>query len=178
LVAAGILLGWVFYCDLKQRGYRFKETLLPRIAQLVDPGLQYNADGMIPPSIYESCKLYRNCDRYSGSDLFWGTYHGVSVNFSFLHTEFYTESSSRNGGRTKQWHSIFRGIFFVADFNKDFHSLTLVKPDNLEGVLGRGISSFVQKMDSSQPGKLIRMEDPVFEKEFVITTEDEQEARY
>ena len=173
-----VLSGWVLYCRLKRRAQCFKETVIPVIAQLVDPGIKYKSEGMIMPLLYKDSCLYRDYDRYSGADLFYGTYRGIHFKFSYVVSEYYTETRSDSGSRSRSWHDIFRGIFFVVDFNKEFHSLTLVKPDRIEGTLGRGISSFFQKMDSSQPGKLIRMEDAAFEKAFVITSTDELEARY
>ena len=151
----------------------FREAVIPWIIPLVDPGLKYDATKKMMARYYKESRLYRNYDHYSGDDLFYGTYRGVHLKFSRLLTEHCTK-----GDKSTEYHDIFRGIFFVVEFNKEFHSLTLVKPDKIEGTLGRGISSFFQKIDTSQPGKLIRMENPEFEKAFVITTTDEVEARY
>lgn len=70
---------------------------------------------------------------------------------------------------------IFRGIFFVADFNKNFNGHTVVLPDTAERMLGK----FGQSLQSmSSRGQLIRLEDPEFEKEFCVYSDDQVEARY
>ena len=159
--------------DAKLQARLFKVNLISDVARVVDPGIKYNADGMIMPLHYKDSRLYPdNFSSYEGKDLVYGTYRDIPFQFSWVRAVLHHDGKKSNDV------DFFRGIFFMVDFNKKFHDLTLVKPDTLEKDMGRGISSFLQKMDSSQPGKLIRMEDPEFEKEFVITTEDEQEARY
>ena len=181
LIAVSTSILWI-YCgfgrrrtsDAKLQARLFKVNLISDVARVVDPGIKYNADGMIMPLHYKDSRLYPdNFSSYEGKDLVYGTYRDIPFQFSWVRTHRHTPGDKKSNDV-----DFFRGIFFMVDFNKKFHDLTLVKPDTLEKDMGRGISSFLQKMDSSQPGKLIRMEDPVFEKEFVITTEDEQEARY
>ena len=169
--AAGICM-WIvgaFIRRLNRRSLLFRENVVPELARMIDPELKYVAEGNVMPSQYYESQLYSKFDEYDGSDLFCGTYRGIPLRFSMVH-------ATRSNGKSK--YNIFHGVFFVVDFNKEFHSLTIVKPDVMERQLGRGISSFFQKIDVSQPGKLIRMEDAEFEKAFVITTMDEVEARY
>ena len=170
--AVVIICMWIvgaFIRRLNRRSLLFRENVVPELARMIDPELKYVAEGNVMPSQYYASQLYSKFNEYDGSDLFWGTYRGVPLRFSMVH-------ATRSNGKSKC--NIFHGVFFVVDFNKEFHSLTIVKPDKMEGKLGRGISSFFQKIDVSQPGKLIRMEDAEFEKAFVITTKDEVEARY
>ena len=169
VVGVCMWIGRVFIRHLKRRPLLFRENVLPELARMIDPELKYVAKGNVMPSQYYESQLYPEFNKYDGSDLFCGTYRGIPLRFSMVH------AACSNGQST---YNIFYGVFFVVDFNKEFHSLTLVKPDRIESTLGRGISSFFQKRDSSLPGKLIRMEDAAFEKAFVITSTDELEARY
>jgi hypothetical protein len=73
--------------------------------------------------------------------------------------------------------TIFRGIFFVADFNKEFKGRTLVLPDTAERLFGRMIGNFLQSHNKERP-PLVKLEDPEFEKLFVVYGDDQIQARY
>ena len=61
--------------------------MIPLIIPLVDPGLKYDMGKKMMARYYSESRLYRDYDRYRGSDLFYGTYHGVHLKFSRLVTE-------------------------------------------------------------------------------------------
>lgn len=54
----------------------------------------------------------------------------TSIEFSQVHAEYKTETTHRDddGHETtdEHWHTIFQGIFFIADFNKDFRTQVLL----------------------------------------------------
>ena len=84
--------------------------------------------------MYKSSKLFdKNPDQYKGEDLVRGQIGKTKIAFSELHSQYYTRDDK---GR-KSWHTIFRGLFFMADFNKDFQGYTLVLPDYSQRLLGR-----------------------------------------
>ncbi|MBN2683643.1 MAG: DUF3137 domain-containing protein [Pontiellaceae bacterium] len=68
------------------------------------------------------------------------------------------------------------GAVIVADFNKHFHGRTYILPDTAEKMFGR----FGQKLQGigKSHGELVKMEDPVFEREFAVYSSDQVEARY
>ena len=71
---------------------------------------------------------------------------------------------------------MFNGLFFIADFNKDFQGWTLVLPDKAErklGYIGRAIQPSKRGLE-----KLSRFEDAEFEKFFTVYTDDPVVARY
>lgn len=70
----------------------------------------------------------------------------------------------------------FKGVFSVASFNKNLKGHTLILPDNLEKVIGK-IAQNIQKFNFRKED-LIKLEDPEFEKEFVVYSTDQVEARY
>ncbi|MDD2949516.1 MAG: DUF3137 domain-containing protein, partial [Sulfuricurvum sp.] len=98
---------------------------------------------------------------------------GVPIEFSDIHAEYQTRDSK---GRT-QWHSLFRGLFLVAEFNKNFKSKTIILPDQAEKTFGNLIGGWLQSINIAR-GKVIQLDDPVFEKKFVVYGEDPIEARY
>ncbi len=85
-------------------------------------------------------------------------------------------TSTGTGSNRKEHQSIiFKGIFFVADFNKYFDGHTVVLPDTAEKMLG-SLGQSLQSMSSR--GELVKLEDPEFEKEFCVYSDDQVEARY
>ena len=112
-------------------------------------------------------------DRYSGDDLISGVIDRTDFRCSELHTE-YKEVTYRDGKRHETWVTIFRGLFFHADFNKHINGNTYIEPDNAERLFG----SWGRKLQGSNKGKLVKLEDPEFEKLFVVFSTDQVEARY
>ncbi|MFN3813666.1 MAG: DUF3137 domain-containing protein [Aquificaceae bacterium] len=61
------------------------------------------------------------------------------------------------------WITVFKGVVFMADFNKSFKSKVLVVPNSVK------VSGGLKRM---------KMEDPEFEKYFDVYGEDQVETRY
>jgi hypothetical protein len=93
-----------------------------------------------------------------------------------VHAEDKTRSSDRTGHRRDRYRTIFKGLFFIGDFNKKFYGKTVVLPDGAERLLG-SLGSFLQSVNRSR-GELIRMDNPEFEKLFVVYGDDQVESRY
>lgn len=158
---------------------RFKQAVVPRLVRYFDPSLKFRPNAMISEAFYRrSCLFQAGYDRYEGEDLVSGFYKGVEVAFSELHTQYKTQSTDSKGRTTTCWHTIFDGVFFVADFHKDFKYRTFVLPDSAENLFGQLIGNFLQKCNLFQPGKLVRMENVEFEKAFAVYADDPIEARY
>jgi hypothetical protein len=114
-------------------------------------------------------------DRYKCEDMIGGKVGKTEIAFSEVHAEYKTTTHTGKSRHT-EWHTIFKGLFFIADFNKDFHGRTVVLPDTAEklfGLFGQTLQSW-----NSSYGQLVRLEDVEFEKEFVVYGTDQIEARY
>lgn len=175
-----VIFGFVVMVSLLYRtmtqGYvqDFKEKIIAPLIGAIDPHLFYNPDFMVSQHLFERSNLFQHSvERYSGNDYVKGSIDGVAVEFSDIHAEYQTRDSK---GRT-QWHTLFRGLFLVAEFNKFFKSKTLILPDQAEKNFGPLIGGWLQSIHSSQ-GDLIRLDDPEFEKRFVVYGNDPIEARY
>jgi hypothetical protein len=185
LVLAGILgvVVWGLITSGPIKAYRshFKQEILSRLVALVDPGLSYSADSGIDIGTFRASAIFRrDIDRYRCEDLFVGAVGATAFRFSEVHAEYKTTSTDSKGRRRTTWHTIFRGVFFVADFNKHFQGQTFVLPDTAEsmmGGLGRWFQEVGGKLDS-RPGELVSLEDPEFERLFVVHATDQVEARY
>ncbi len=138
---------------------KYKAIVIKKAAQYYFNTIDYEPYSGLSQYEFEATKLYnKTIDRYRTEDLFMGKKEKTNFSFSEVKAEYKTES--KNG---THWHNIFTGIIFVADFNKDFNSLTLVKKNAFS----------LWKSDTQ-----IKLEDPLFEKQFDVYATDETEARY
>jgi hypothetical protein len=154
----------------------FKNIIVAKLVKYIDESLEYNHTGFIPQNEYMQSLLFtRRPDRYNGDDLVQGVIGKTNIRFSELHSEYKTTTKTKNGTQT-HWHTIFKGIFIVADFHKDFKFRTLILPDTAEKMFGR-FGRKLQKM-AAPIGRLVQLEDVEFEKHFVVYSEDQVEARY
>jgi hypothetical protein len=175
ILVAGLLIGAGVLGARMTRGYRsvFKVAVIARLVRFIDENLRYSPDQGIPKSIFQTADLYKQqIDRYRSEDQVSGKVGATEIAFSEVHAEYKTKD---NKGHT-EWHTIFRGILFTGDFNKAFRGKTVVLPDTAERLLG----SLGQKLQSWTPGRddLVKLEDPEFEREFVVYGSDQIEARY
>ncbi len=171
-----IIMLFIFLLTKSTKKYtsNFKEVVIRRIINFIEESLEYYPDSCISRNEYMSSKIFpKNPDRYRGDDLVTGKPDKTELRFSEVHSEYKTKDSK---GRT-QWHTIFKGIFFIADFNKNFNGETFVLPDVAEKVFGSWLGNLFQKWN---PGRadLVKLEDPDFEKLFVVYSDDQIEARY
>lgn len=182
VAAIGGSVAWYLFNRGRMRAYRhnFKQHVLGRLIELRNPGLYYSPNGMISEHEFRASQIYRRrIDRYRGEDLISGTIGATAFRFSEVHAEYKTTTTDSKGRRKTTWHTIFKGIFFVADFNKHFNGVTLVYPDLHEGLLG-GFGQTLQAWGGSLSGhgEIVKLEDPEFEELFVAYSDDQVEARY
>jgi uncharacterized protein DUF3137 len=184
LVGAIVLSVIVFFAGLylaapakRQYVSRFKEGAIRPVIGFIDPRLTYHPDASIGQVTFAQAGIFtHSIDRFSGDDLVSGTVGSTAMRFSELHAEYKTQSVNSKGQVKTTWHTIFKGLFFEADFNKSFHGETFVRTDVAEKLFG-AIGQALQKPLFGK-SELVTLEDPEFEKEFVVKSTDQQEARY
>lgn len=153
----------------------FKMLVLPPLMRAFGE-IDYSPHDFIPESDFRLCQLFRAPEIYSGEDLVSIRIGATAMQVSQVHAEYETKDSK---GREER-HTIFRGLFVIADFNKNFSGMTLLYPDTAEKMLGR-FGQTLQSLNGkiSHGGReLVKLEDPEFEKEFVVYSHDQVEARY
>ena len=168
----------VFIKSNKAKAYRekFKKEIAGTIVHLIDPEWEYQPEGyIIEDEYYESGFFRKYCDNYEGDDLVTGVIDKTDFRCSELHTEYKTQSTNSNGSTSTSWHTIFRGLFFHADFHKHFSGETYLSP-NLTGGFFKKIKTFIYKNTSK--GKLVKLENPEFGKIFMVHSSNPGEARY
>lgn len=173
---AGCLLG--AFLKAKELREKFKDVVVGNLVRALYPSFEYHSTQYISESVYAESGLFpRKYDKYQGDDLVVGKVGSTDLAFSELHTQYKSESVDSKGRRNTKWVTIFRGIFFHADFHKEFQGATYVLPDRAESFFGKWIGQGIQSV-FSRHGEIVKLENPEFEKRFVTYSKDQQEARY
>lgn len=157
---------------------RFKHQIITSLLGSMAEEVRYAPDGdrRILAEYHHSELFPRQPDREQIEDTLFARIGQTDVSLSELHTE-YKETTRDKDGKTKTtWHTIFRGLFISADFHKEFRGKTFVRSDLAEKLFGQS-GRFIQKPVFSN-FQLIQLEDPDFEREFVVYAIDQVEARY
>ena len=170
---AGFILISVF-----SKSYRkeYKKRIITRITAFVDEGLTYTPEGTIPKSEFVKSEIFPlSCDRFTGEDHFRGKLGKTHIEFSEVVAK-HRNTSGSGSNKKDNYSIIFRGLFIIADFNKHFAGRTVVLPDAAEKLFGN-LGKMMQSWNLSRD-KLIKLEDPEFENQFVVYGTDQIEARY
>lgn len=171
MASCGIFM-FIYKIEMSGFSSLFKDELIEKLVLFVDENLKYSKNNYIREYEYRASSLFpQSIDRFSGDDFVSGKIDGVDIKFSEIHSEVKEETDK---GKT-YWKTIFRGLMFVADFNKNFKGKTVILPDKSEKLLG-SISHFFQSFSSR--GELVKMDNSKFEREFAIYSDDQIEARY
>ncbi len=168
----------LWFTNKKFKRYKidFKNNVVKKIVELIDAKWKYEPGSFINQSEYVQSGLFKKpWDRYRGDDLIYGVIDKTDFRLSELHTEYKTVTVDSKGQRTEHWHTIFKGLFAHADFNKEIKGKTLVLPDVAERIFGK-FGQKLQKIGSK--GQLVKLENIEFEKYFVVYSDDQIEARY
>lgn len=171
-VEAGVF-AVLYYLIIKNYRREFKEKVVYSLVSLFGDNFKYFPEDKINSVKYDLSGLFLiPYDKYEGEDYVKGSLKNVAFEFSDIHTEYKTTDSK---GRT-QWHTIFKGTFFLSEFNKSFKGIVLVYPDYSERFLGSVANTF-QKFNSNGL-EFVKMDSPEFEKEFKVYSNDQILARY
>ena len=152
----------------------FKDRIIRPIINTISEDLTYQPNGFISRDDFSKSRLFLNrIDKYSGDDLVEGKIDKTMIHFSELHAQ-QKQVSGSGKDRREKWVTIFKGLFFVADFNKDFEGSTVLIPNRI----GKGMSFLKKMMGANRLEKLVKLEDPEFAKNFNCYSSDDIKARY
>ncbi|MBU0762912.1 MAG: DUF3137 domain-containing protein [Candidatus Altiarchaeota archaeon] len=156
----------------------YKAQVMPKIVKYLDEGLVYDFNRKISREEFKRSGIFvSRLDAYTGEDYVCGKLGKTQIEFSEIHAQEKHETTDSRGHRRTHYATVFKGIFFIADFNKSFKQQTIVLPDTAEKLFGNMIGGFLQSKNIMRP-PLVKMEDPEFEKHFVVYGKDQIEARY
>jgi hypothetical protein len=150
----------------------FKQVVFPIAARLVHDSFSYRIGGIPLGRFLEGRLFLQRVDNYLSEDFFCGKSGATTFEFSEIDASYETKDIRGN----IKVYQVFRGIYFIADFNKHFRTRTIVIPDT--GEKEGGFFGWLFRSSESSRGRRIRLEDPEFEREFDAFGDDEVEARY
>lgn len=173
--AAGLVVVFiVLHIRLRNFNRDYKNLVMNRLLEHWGPDFKYDPKDGIPKKEFNASRLFSiQPNVYKTEDLVRGRVGATDIRFA----EFRASHQTSNGKSTTVV-KVFSGIYFEADFHKEFSSSTWVLPDHAERMLGPFLGKLIQRASFSRPGRLTTMENSEFENMFVVYTTDEVECRY
>lgn len=154
---------------------RYKQKVIRALLNDFGENLRFSPNNGISESEFIHSQLFKTQPhRYHTEDLIAGKIEKTSFYFAEVHAEYKTETRTKHG-RQEHWHDILKGVVFVADFNKHFNGITVVRPKDIGASLGAWFSEHIYSFNDRE---LVTLEDEQFEKNFVTYSSDQVEARY
>ncbi|NLY03629.1 MAG: DUF3137 domain-containing protein [Campylobacter sp.] len=165
-LSTGAFIGLFLYTTLRNfmvesYNHDFKDMVMKKVLASISQNLSYSPNEFISFREFDESKIYQRADIYSGNDLISGEISGVKLKFSDISSKKRVETVDARGNRQVSYQTIFLGILFIAQFNKEFTSRTYV--------LSRGKRVNFQK---------IEMDNAEFKKHFNVYTDDIINAFY
>jgi len=178
IIILGLLSNY-FGAYEKKFNLTLKKETLPKILHFIDPRLKYEPDAFIRQVDFVDSRLFPNKDIHSfaGSDFVTGSYGEGLFAFSQLNVREISRTNSQGKSETKIT-DLFKGLFYVADFNKPFKGKTVIYPDYARTLLGAQFGEMLNHAMQFDNNHLVTLEDVEFEKSFAVYSSDQVEARY
>ncbi|WP_434579933.1 DUF3137 domain-containing protein [Sulfurimonas sp. NW15] len=166
--------GGIYKYLIKDYTAQFKSLIIEPLIQEIDKNLTYLPNAHIAQENFTRSKIFTaRPDKFSGNDYIRGEIDGIKIELSDIHAQ---KKHKDSKGRTS-WSTIFQGLFIVCEFNKHFASQTVILPDSAQNTFGTLIGNWLQANNMSR-SELVKMDNIAFEKEFVVYSNDQIEARY
>jgi hypothetical protein len=149
---------------------QYKREVISQIVHAIDPSLNYFPGNKVPCDYYDQSNLYpEGYDVYIGDDYVEGKIGKTIVMFSELEV-----LRRRSDVENADMSLLFKGIFFVADFNKNFFGQTYVWDKSKRAFNFLNKNNFPFSVDLEK----ILLESPDFTDRFTTYSNDQVEARY
>jgi uncharacterized protein DUF3137 len=146
----------------------FKTNIIECIVNFLDSNLTYFPNQKIAESDFKASKIFKDYhNRYYGDDLVTGHIGNTDIQFSEIEAFYHAKQLND---------LVFKGLFFIGDFHKEFLGETFILPDLSEKHIGY-LSQVFQSLNKYH-GQLVKLEDPEFERQFAVYSSDQIESRY
>lgn len=162
---AAVLSGTLHHLYGKELTAHYKREIVPQFVRRFCEAGRYEPNDGIRIHTFVSSRLFSSApDRYRTEDLIEGCIGRTKFRFAEVHAQKEQKVHTKNGTRTT-WTDIFRGFFFVADFNKHFSGQTTMVPHfpGAKWIAGRD---------------RVLLENRELMKAFLVCSTDQTEARY
>lgn len=133
--------------------------------------LKYKPIKGIDASIVDQSKILPRFDRYKSEDYIEGSYKSVDMKLSQIELIKIVIEVQNRGNRTvieRREEQVFKGLFLITNFNKKFSSNTYILANSWIKIF-KGLPNGVKR---------VTLEDPVFEKNFDVYSDNQVESRY
>lgn len=152
---------------------KMKEKVIYKILLFINPNFYFDAEDHIEKEDFLDSNLHPKdkITNYTGDDLIRGEFDGLSLKFSELLVR-----EKRSTGRSAYYIDIFRGMFFVFDFNKEFNGAALAI--SKEGILMPSASGVKRANKGLRKFEEVRLENNDFSKKFFVSSTNQVLARY
>ncbi|MEP6880812.1 MAG: DUF3137 domain-containing protein, partial [Dokdonella sp.] len=177
IVSSLLGIAWVLRTFRVCYDENFNARIVRPIIHFYDPCLVYAPKDCVPKALFDRSRLYHGAppERYFGEDLVDGKLGKTHMCFSEVTAQRVRLVSGKNGKKERVT-TLFKGVFFSADFNKSFSGATFVFPDRAEKWFGY-VGQMLQSLEKDY-GEIVKLEDPEFERAFVVYSDSQIEARY
>lgn len=184
LFYSGIILFTKFSAYFRQYMARIKalevlkQSLRSKLFYFLDKSFTYKRISEFPKKLYEESGLFpQGYDSAHAEDFCSGTIDEINFELREIRTA-NIETYKENGKTKKRSIPIFRGIFFCAEFNKNFAGHTIIKTDQFESFFGNFARDAQKLFNIGSSLKVVELENGEFEKNFKVTSTDPVEARF
>ena len=165
LIIGIIVLVGCIHVQSKELSRYYKRDIIATIIQSLCENSSFIPESGISEQQFISSGLFHTSpDRYSSEDMITGQAGKTSFACSEIVAEERQVSTDSKGNRTERWVDIFKGFFFIADFQKDFRGKTVVYRNAWLKLNFRN--------------ERVKLENPEFEKKFDVYSTDQVEARF
>lgn len=161
-----LLFIWLSFKLKKKYINKFKEVVVNRILYFIDENLEYEKNNYVKVNEFDNSNLFDLYTDYKGENYVTGKIKGSDKSDNYMNIELSELNVGYRGkkGKSKLKVSIFKGLFYVVDFNKKISSYVKVMPYATESV-------FENK-------NLIHLEETEFSGMYQVYSSDQIEARY
>ena len=165
LVVLALPFLWWLYNPVKRYKQDVKLKIYPLIFKYFGDDFIFSADHKMSLSMLKASKLLPYYEDASFSDYVQGSYNGVDIALNELHL---TKQVRRD--KSTDTVSVFKGLIIELSSHKAFRGHTVVVKTR------GGLVNFLS--DSFKGLDRVKLEDPIFEKQFDVFATDQIEARY
>ncbi len=160
---------------VKWHKVKAKQVTISKVVQFIDPALKYSATEMVLASSIRSAGFFPTTVTLEGEDLISGHFQGLRFACSEVSIKRDDEQLRNISGSDIRINAlIFRGLFAEIELPEPINSVIYIYPKNLansyKGLFGRL---------SATSGNLerVKLEDPTFEKNFMVYASDQLQSR-
>jgi hypothetical protein len=168
------VISYTYSFFTKDYTQKFKDKIIAPLINRIDPNLKYMKDFHVPYAHFTRSKIFTDTpDLFEGNDYVTGQIDGINIEFS----DILAKKEYINSNDDKKYETMFKGLFIVSEFNKKLKGTTVVLPDTAQNTFGDLLGGWLQSKNLDR-NELVKMDNTAFEKEFVVYSTDQIEARY